>query len=289
MAGVPGADWTTLPRASITCTQGPPIDATPTTPIVRPAGMRPRWCRGPGSCPRRLVGELALDEGHKGPRAEAQCDPDEGRGDQRDPQPHRPPRPGPHRATRSLRHRAPPGSRRPDGLDGVEPEGDVDLLAEVADVHLDDVGIAGEVGSPDLVEQLLLGGHPTLASQQRLQHGELAGREVHLLALAMRGPGVGVDDERADRDRRRPRRVAAAEQSGRRATRTTNEKGFERKSSAPVSRASASSYSPDLAVSTRIGVQLPSARRALHTLKPFIPGSSRSSTIAAYWCSWARQ
>ena len=65
----------------------------------------------PGRVLARLVGQLALDEGHQGPRAEGQRDPDEGRGDERDPQPHRPPRPGPHRAARSLRHRAPPGSR----------------------------------------------------------------------------------------------------------------------------------------------------------------------------------
>ena len=51
-----------------------------------------------------------------------------------------------------------------------------------------------------------------------------------------------------------------------RATSTTKENGFERKSSAPVSSASASSYSPDLAVSIRIGVVTPSSRRLRHTL-----------------------
>ncbi len=46
----------------------------------------------------------------------------------------------------------------------------------------------------------------------------------------------------------------------RRATRTRKEKGLERKSSAPVSRASASSHSPSLAVSIRIPASLPAAR-----------------------------
>jgi hypothetical protein len=45
-----------------------------------------------------------------------------------------------------------------------------------------------------------------------------------------------------------------------RATRTTKENGFDRKSSAPVSRASASSHSPSFAVSMRIGVQMSSSR-----------------------------
>ena len=58
-----------------------------------------------------------------------------------------------------------------------------------------------------------------------------------------------------------PRRTMAR----RRATSTTKENGLDRKSSAPVSRASASSYSPDLAVSMRIGVHTPGlAQLAAH-------------------------
>ena len=53
---------------------------------------------------------------------------------------------------------------------------------------------------------------------------------------------------------------------------TTNENGLVRKSSAPVSSASASSSSPSLAVSMRIGVQWPASRSAEHTRNPFIPG-----------------
>ena len=67
------------------------------------------------------------------------------------------------------------------------------------------------------------------------------GSSTRLPALSVGGRGV------------LPRRSRARS----RASRTTNENGFDRKSSAPVSRASASSYSPVLAVSTRIGVQLP--------------------------------
>ncbi len=58
----------------------------------------------------------------------------------------------------------------------------------------------------------------------------------------------------------------AAQQGMQAATNTTNENGFERKSSAPVSSASASSYSPDLAVSMRIGVATPASRRLRQTL-----------------------
>ena len=59
-----------------------------------------------------------------------------------------------------------------------------------------------------------------------------------------------------------PRRIRARS----RAVSTTNEKGLVRKSSAPVSSASASLSSPSLAVSMRIGVQWPASRRAEHTL-----------------------
>src|SRR5215211_1400084 len=52
-------------------------------------------------------------------------------------------------------------------LDRFQPEGDVDLLAQVAHVDLDDVGIAPELMAPHLVEDLLLRDHPAVAAQQR--------------------------------------------------------------------------------------------------------------------------
>src|SRR3954452_7000347 len=58
--------------------------------------------------------------------------------------------------------------------------------------------------------------------------------------------------------------------------------GFVRKSSAPRSSRSIWSYSPDLALSTRIGAVTPSDRRFSHTLYPERRGSRRSSTIAAW-------
>ena len=67
-----------------------------------------------------------------------------------------------------------------------------------------------------------------------------------------------------------------------RASRTTNENGLDRKSSAPVSSASASSNSPDFAVSMRIGVQIPFSRSSRQTTYPFILGSMMSRTMTSY-------
>ena len=62
----------------------------------------------------------------------------------------------------------------------------------------------------------------------------------------------------------RPRRSSARS----RASSTTYENGLARKSSAPASRARASSSGPERAVSIRIGVQSPSARRRAHSSSP---------------------
>src|SRR3954447_20749078 len=45
-------------------------------------------------------------------------------------------------------------ARAAHGLDRLHPERRVDLLAEVADVHLHDVGVAREVDAPHVVEDL---------------------------------------------------------------------------------------------------------------------------------------
>ena len=66
------------------------------------------------------------------------------------------------------------------GLDGLAPEGAVDLAPQVPDVDLDDVGVAFEREVPYLVEQLLLRHGLAGPAQQLLQHRELAGRELDI-------------------------------------------------------------------------------------------------------------
>ena len=131
-------------------------------------------------------------------------------------------------------------------------------------------------------------GRGSRASTRRCRRGASGTRaartrvRVSLIDLAVRSarrvPGSrrsGTDFE--DRGSRAVRRGGTARAAGRAST--TNENGFERKSSAPVSSASASSHSPSLAVSIRIGVHTPSSRSVPHTLYPFIPGKRMSSTI----------
>src|SRR5215213_7071182 len=96
------------------------------------------------------------------------------------------------------------------GLDRVQPEGDIDLLAQVAHVHLDDVGIAAELMAPYLVEDLPFRDHPTVAPQQRRQHTELARCELHLYAVAVAGVGEWIEHECAGAEDGGPRRASPA-------------------------------------------------------------------------------
>ena len=129
------------------------------------------------------------------------------------------------------------------GEDGLHAERRVDLLADVADVDLDDVRVALEVGAPDLVEQLGLRDDRVGAAHQQLEQRELARGEIdrrRRRARHCRAAGSSVRS--ADREHGRARGVPPRRSSARsRATSTTNENGFDRKSSAPVSSASASS------------------------------------------------
>jgi len=84
-----------------------------------------------------------------------------------------------------------------------------------------------------------------------------------------------------------PRTISLADTDARRRTRarrraasTVIETGLVRKSSAPASSRSTWSKSPDLAVSTRMGVSTPSERSASQTLYPDEPGNKRSNTMA---------
>src|SRR4051794_10364137 len=71
-----------------------------------------------------------------------------------------------------------------DGVDELR-LGVVDLLAQVADVQLDDVGLALEVILPDPVEDLRLRQHDPLVTHEVAKQLELGGSQVYLDA----GPG----------------------------------------------------------------------------------------------------
>src|SRR5215208_8410063 len=68
-----------------------------------------------------------------------------------------------------------------DGVDEVRLDR-VDLLAEVADVQLDDVGPALEVVLPHPFQDLRLGQHHPLVAHQVAQQLELGRRQLHLPA-----------------------------------------------------------------------------------------------------------
>src|ERR1700753_1199371 len=75
------------------------------------------------------------------------------------------------------------------GLDAPGPE----LLAQVADVDIDDVGPGVEVVAPDVAEQLLARQHLTRVAQERLGQRELAGRQLDG-AGADRGPAAAQNE-----------------------------------------------------------------------------------------------
>ena len=85
-----------------------------------------------------------------------------------------------------------------------------ELLAQVADVDVDDVGAGVEVEAPDLVEQLLAGQHLAGVGHEDLGERELARRQVDLLAADGGPAGAEVEADAAGledvgRDRRRCR------------------------------------------------------------------------------------
>ena len=135
------------------------------------------------------------------------------------------------------------------------------LLAQLAHVDLDDVGVALEGEVPDVVEDR----RPWTRPRPHGASGTPAAANWRggQLDLGVAAPAPGARPGRAAGRRRsappgaRPPRRSSARS---RASSTTNENGLVRKSSAPVSSASASSCSPSLAVSIRIGVQSPASR-----------------------------
>src|SRR5262245_26190641 len=105
-----------------------------------------------------------------------------------------------------------PVALAPAGLDGVPAVGPVDLVAQPADVDLDDVGVAEELVVPDVVEHVPLGHHVAPVAQQVLQHCQLASGQLDLV-VAPPGPALGrVDPQVAGRQHRRPIPGLAAHQ-----------------------------------------------------------------------------
>src|SRR5512133_3571441 len=99
-----------------------------------------------------------------------------------------------------------------DRLDGGPPERPVELVAQVAHVDLDDVGVALELVVPDVLEDLPLGHGLAPAAEQELQQGQLAGRQLDL-GLAPPGPlGGGVQAQVAGLEHGRALAGAAPQQ-----------------------------------------------------------------------------
>src|SRR5437868_9844111 len=74
----------------------------------------------------------------------------------------------------------------------------VDLLAQVGDVELDDVGLAAEVVVPDPVEDLGLAQHPARVAHQEAQQLELGRRQHDVLTAPAYLVAVLVELEVAD-------------------------------------------------------------------------------------------
>ena len=176
-----------------------------------------------------------------------------------------------------------PVAHQPHGLQRRAAERLVDALPQLPYVHLDDVGVALEGEVPDVLEDRGLGQHlagaaasGTPAARTAAASGRSAGlpRQTRCSAgSSPRSPTVRTAG-RSPPPRRSSARI--------RAISTTNENGLARKSSAPASRARASSSAPDRAVSIRIGTQLPAVRSRAQSSSPASPGSITSSTRASY-------
>ena len=112
------------------------------------------------------------------------------------------------------------------GLDRRAAERPVELVAQVADVDLDDVRVALEVVVPDVVEDVALRHDLALAAQQVLEQRELARRQVDSAPAPPRGRRV--EPEVAGLEHGRPLGAPRRTSARRRATSTTYENGFVR-------------------------------------------------------------
>src|SRR5439155_14331601 len=102
---------------------------------------------------------------------------------------------------------AEPISSAADGLDDIWTQ----FLAQVADVHLDDVGPRVVLVAPDLIDELGLGQNLARMVHHRLQEGELPRGQLDRSPLDQRFPRKNVDGDSSVRDLRRNRLVGGAE------------------------------------------------------------------------------
>src|SRR5690349_23661886 len=88
------------------------------------------------------------------------------------------------------------------GLELRHAERAIDLVAQVADVDVDDVRAVLVVVVPRVLEQLVAGEHLARVAHERLQELELLGRQVHLVVAAPDPAGSGVELQVADLEHR---------------------------------------------------------------------------------------
>src|SRR5215210_380225 len=82
-----------------------------------------------------------------------------------------------------------------DGLERASLERSIELVAEVSDVHLDDVGVPFEVVVPHVLEDRGLRHDLALAPEEELEKSHLARREVDLDLSSPRSPSARVESE----------------------------------------------------------------------------------------------
>src|SRR4051794_34889211 len=115
-------------------------------------------------------------------------------------------RPGPATSPTVLSQPIPGAPQR---LDALPRERYVDLAAQVADVDLDDVGIAVEVLVPHVMQQVGLADDLARMPQQVLEHRELPRRQRDLDAAPVAPPSGGVGEEFPRHEPGRPAAGAA--------------------------------------------------------------------------------
>src|ERR1700704_5831109 len=89
-------------------------------------------------------------------------------------------------------------ARAADGLDALGAEGLIDLLAQIADVHLDDVRVALEVDAPHVVEDVGLRRDAPVLAHEELEQCELACGQPDVGALTPRASRARIEFQSPD-------------------------------------------------------------------------------------------
>ena len=97
-------------------------------------------------------------------------------------------------------------------LQRADPEGPVDLLSQVAHVHLDDVRALLIAHVPHRLQQLQLSEHATRVANERLKQRILARRQLELDLAAPRAVRRGIDPQVSGAEHRRPLHGSAPRQ-----------------------------------------------------------------------------